>query len=152
RPRLCAAISITCPCKADESTVLGSCGWARCTLVRVECAYANAVPWVCSPSGAVLMRNTVVIENIEEMRREEGIDDVELRRQILGLKVGDRVKLTFLAGSNSLPGETLTVRITSIEGNSFRGKLADRPTSTRLSALRSGSTVVFTGDHIHSLA
>jgi hypothetical protein len=45
------------------------------------------------------MRHTVAIEDIEEMRRQEGIDDVELRKAIRGLHVGDSVKLTFLAGA-----------------------------------------------------
>ena len=39
------------------------------------------------------MRHTIVIENIEEMRRREGIDDVELREAIRGLRVGDFVRL-----------------------------------------------------------
>src|SRR5438477_584590 len=53
------------------------------------------------------------IENIEELRRREGIDDVELREEVRGLGVGDVVMLTFLTGTNSFAGETLPVRITS---------------------------------------
>src|SRR5262245_54527576 len=97
------------------------------------------------------MRNAVEIENIEEMRRREGIDDVELRQEIRDLAAGDCVKLTFLTGAKSFPGETLSVRITSIHGNTFRGKLTRRPTSGRLSDLHMGSVVVFTRDHIHSV-
>ena len=37
------------------------------------------------------MQKTVEIENIEEMRRREGIEDVELREEIRGLRVGDFV-------------------------------------------------------------
>src|SRR4051794_12299675 len=77
------------------------------------------------------VRNPVEIENIEEMRRREGIEDVELREEIRGLRVGDIVKLTFLTGSHSF--ETLLVRITSIRGAAFRGKLANGPTSAGLS-------------------
>jgi hypothetical protein len=95
------------------------------------------------------MRYPVEIENIEEMRRREGIEDVELRAEIRGLRVGDVVKITFLAGPHTL--ETLLVRITSIRGAAFRGKLANGPNSAGLSSLRVGSPVAFTSDHIHSL-
>jgi hypothetical protein len=93
--------------------------------------------------------NVVKLENIEEMRREEGIDDVELRTGIRRLKVGDFVKLTFLSGATAF--ETLSVRITSIRGSAFRGKLAKAPTSAGLSGLEAGASVVFTTAHIHSL-
>ena len=98
------------------------------------------------------MRNPLEIENIEEMRRRQGIDDVELHEGIRGLAIGDFVKLTFLAaGGGSLTGETLFVRITSIRGGAFRGKLADRPASRGLSKLRVGWPVAFTAAHIHSI-
>ncbi len=96
------------------------------------------------------MRNLVEIENIEEMRRQEGIDDVELRDEIRRLAVGDFVKVTFLAGTKAC--ETLLVRITSIRGPAFRGKLVHGPTSTGLSQLRAGSPIAFTTAHIHSLS
>jgi hypothetical protein len=95
------------------------------------------------------MRFAIEIEDIEEKRRQEGIDDVELREQIRGLQVGDLVKLTFLAGPQAF--ETLLVRITSIRGSAFRGKLANGPTAARLSRLRVGSPVAFSTAHIHSL-
>jgi hypothetical protein len=97
------------------------------------------------------MRNPVVIENIDQMRRREGIDDVELWEEIRGLAVGDYVKLTLLSGTTSSAGETLLVRITSIRGHAFRGKLSDQPASAGLSSLRVGSAVAFTGAHIHSI-
>jgi len=97
------------------------------------------------------MRDSVVIENIEAMRRQEGIDDVDLREEIRTLAIGDFVKITFLSGGKSSGGETLLVRITSIRGSMLRGKLATRPTSTGLSDLRVGSAVAFTTAHIHSL-
>jgi hypothetical protein len=97
------------------------------------------------------MGHAVAIENIEEMRRREGIEDVELREAIRGLRVGDFVRLTLLTGTAPFAGETLLVRITRIRGDAFRGKLADRPVSPRLSQLRSGSPVTFRSHHIHSI-
>jgi hypothetical protein len=91
----------------------------------------------------------IQIENIEEMRRREGIDDVELRAEIRGLRVGDLVRVTLTTGAKSV--ETLLVRITSIRGAEYRGKLADRPASAGLSKLRAGSPLAFTRAHIHSL-
>jgi hypothetical protein len=98
------------------------------------------------------MRARVEIQNIGDMRRREGIEDVELREAIRGLRVGAFVKLTLLAGAQGTAGETLLVRITSIRGDAFRGKLADRPTCAGLSGLRVGLALAFTGSHIHSLA
>jgi hypothetical protein len=96
------------------------------------------------------MRDPLEIEDIEAKRRQVGIEDVELREEIRGLRVGDFVNLTFLADAHA--AETLSVRITSIRGRAFRGKLADSPTSAALARLRAGSLVVFTRAHIHSLA
>ena len=98
------------------------------------------------------MGNRVEIENIEERRRQVGIDDVVLRDDIRGLDVGDLVKLTLLTDTASFAGETVLVRITSIRGPAFRGKLVCKPASTGLSGLGVGSLVVFTAAHIHSLA
>jgi len=95
------------------------------------------------------MTNLVVIEDIEEMRRREGIDDVELRDEIRGLGVGDYVLLTFLFGTKAF--ETLPVRITSIRGPVFRGKLTRGPALTSLSPLTAGSVVAFGVIHIHSV-
>jgi hypothetical protein len=97
------------------------------------------------------MRNLIEIENIDEMRRREGIDDVELREDIRGLHVGDSVRLTFFAVAKPFARETLSIRITSIRGKAFRGKLADKPASSGLSGLRIGAAVTFTRDHIHSV-
>jgi hypothetical protein len=95
------------------------------------------------------MGNAVEIEDIEQARRLAGIDDVQLRSEIRGLHVGDVVKLTFLIGPTSF--ETLSVRITSINGSAFRGKLAASPVARALSKLRAGSSVAFAAAHIHSL-
>jgi hypothetical protein len=97
------------------------------------------------------MRKPIEIENIEEMRFREGIDDVELREELRGLHVGDLVKLTHLTGPAPFAAETLLVRVTSIRGHALRGKLANRPASIGLSKLRVGAVLAFTTAHIHSL-
>lgn len=91
----------------------------------------------------------VEIENIEEMRRQEGIDDEELRMEIRELKAGDFVRLTFMTTTKSF--ETVLVRITSIRGSTFRGKLVKRPNSAGLRKLGAGEVITFTTAHIHSL-
>ena len=93
----------------------------------------------------------VEVQNIEDMRRREGIEDVELRQAIRGLRVGDLVRVTLLAGTPNATGETLLVRITSINGDAFRGKLATQPTTAGLAGLRIGLALAFSGSHIHSL-
>jgi len=98
------------------------------------------------------MGKRVQIENIEERRREVGIDDVVLRKEIRELAIGDIDKLTLLTDKASYAGETVQVRITRIRGPAFRGKLVCKPTSTSLSRLEVGSPVAFTAAHIHSLA
>jgi hypothetical protein len=96
------------------------------------------------------MRDQVQIENIEEMRRQAGIDDVKLRQAVRGLRVGSVVRLTLLTGKPGA-GETLPVRVTQINGRSLQGTLACRPASAGLAALRAGSRVAFTADHVHSI-
>jgi hypothetical protein len=98
------------------------------------------------------MRIAVEIENIEQLRRREGIDDAELRQDVGGLRIGDYVNLTFLGGVKPFSGETLPVRITRIRGAAFRGKLAATPALSALASLRAGSLVAFHANHIHSLA
>jgi hypothetical protein len=98
------------------------------------------------------MRSSFVIENIEEMRSQAGIDDVELREEIRKLKVGDLVRLTLRAAALPLVGQTLTVRITRIRGPEFAGKLAARPTLISLSKLPAGFSIRFATIHIHSVA
>jgi hypothetical protein len=63
------------------------------------------------------MRNTVEIEDLEQRRLQAGIDDVELRLQIQGLRVGDFLKLTFLIGATS--SETLAVASRASAGRPF---------------------------------
>lgn len=90
------------------------------------------------------MLNQLEIENIEEMRRQQGIDDVELAEAIRRLKIGDVVNLTFLTKTHSF--ETTPVQITQIRGIAFRGKLL----RTR-SRARRDTIVEFTISHIHSV-
>ncbi len=96
------------------------------------------------------MEPSVVIENIQAMRRQAGIEDRELLEEIRGLQIGDTVKLTFQAGSRTF--ETLEVRITSIRRGAFRGKLANASRSELLARLRVGTSVTFSSTHIHSVA
>ncbi len=84
------------------------------------------------------MIHSVEIENIEQLRLREGIDDLELRQAIRGLRVGDFVRLTLLSGPTPSAGEMVLVRITRIRGKNFRGKLAHNPSSTQRSNLRAG--------------
>jgi hypothetical protein len=97
------------------------------------------------------VRNPADIENIEAMRRRQGIDDVELREEVRALTVGDVVKLTFLYAGRESAGETLLVRITRKRGTTFRGKVLNRPVSGALGNLRVGVVVAFAADHIHSV-
>jgi hypothetical protein len=97
------------------------------------------------------MRNPVEIENIEAMRRREGIHDVELQEEIRGLCVGACIKLSLLTGTTPCARETVLVRITHIRGSTFRGELATKPASAGLAKLRVGSPLAFTAAHIHSL-
>ncbi|MBY0528073.1 MAG: hypothetical protein K2R98_32045 [Gemmataceae bacterium] len=98
------------------------------------------------------MPNTIAIEDIERLRTRQGIEDIELRKGILTLRVGDQVRLTLLTSERSFPGETLLVRITRIHGSAFRGKLVAKPVSPGLDDLGAGAAIAFTATHIHSLA
>ena len=89
------------------------------------------------------------LENIEARRRSQGIEDVELRLAIRALGVGDFVRVTLVASPLSM--ETLRVRITSIRGSAFRGKLARKPAVPGLSQVPGGAAVAFTTAHIHSV-
>jgi hypothetical protein len=97
------------------------------------------------------MRHALEIENIEEMRRQVGIDDVELHAEIRGLQVGDCIHLTLHTGTKAFASATVLVRITSIRGGTFRGKLLQGPAFRGLSSLLAGSPIRFTADHIHSI-
>lgn len=84
------------------------------------------------------------IEDIEEMRRLAGIDDVDLRMAIRRLKPGDLVQLT--VSSDARPNQTALVRITRIRGSAFSGKIARKMPGSRI-----GDLVKFTTANIHSV-
>jgi len=95
------------------------------------------------------MNKAVEIEDIEALRQEVGIDDVELRQAVRGLHPGDVVRLTLVTAAAR---ETVRVRITAARGREFLGRLADSPTAPGLAALRAGTRVTFRAGHIHSVA
>jgi hypothetical protein len=97
------------------------------------------------------MSQRVEFENIEEMRCAAGIDDVELRHAIRDLQVGDLVKLTLRGSEGSFPGEILLIRITSIKGDVFRGKLAQDKRGARRAGVTEGTLLAFTREQIHSI-
>jgi hypothetical protein len=96
------------------------------------------------------MSNRIRIEDIEGMRKEAGIDDVDLRNAIGRLKPGDHVHLTFRAGTSS--PETLLVRVTTVNSTAFEGELAQAPVASSLQTLHVGSPMSFAATHIHSVA
>jgi hypothetical protein len=85
------------------------------------------------------------------MRRREGIEDLELRDEIRGLAIGDLVTITLSSGTKPFPGKSLLVRITSIRGETFRGKVTKRSSSAGRPTVPIGSCIAFTAAHIHSL-
>ena len=94
--------------------------------------------------------NTITMENIDEMRRCEGIDDDELRAAIGRLRVGDHIRFTFLTGLSFQ--ETLLVRITRIQGRQFHGRLAHLPARPHRFPLQADAHIAFTAAQIHSIA
>ena len=105
-----------------------------------------------SPGNATkskVMPDAIQIENIEAIRLQEGIDDVDLRAEIRALKAGDQVKLTLLTGDGGT--ETILVRITSVRDLAFRGKLVKKPKSSSLTGLDVDSPINFSAANIHSI-
>lgn len=94
---------------------------------------------------------SIQIENIEERRREAGIDDVELREQIRRLAVGDCVALTLLNLTRVYSEQTLLVRITRIRGLALRGKVIGKRVPAGSPRPRPGTQLAFTTGHIHSI-
>jgi len=97
------------------------------------------------------MQISVLVQNIEQMRQREGIDDVELRREIRTMKIGDCVRLTLVSELKHAGSETVVVRITKIDGANFRGSLLSKPTTKGLNSLPADLSLDFKGEHIHSL-
>jgi hypothetical protein len=99
-----------------------------------------------------MRKDAILIEDIEAVRLREGIEDVQLAVQIRRLRVGDAVNLTFLPHAEAFPGILLVVRITSIAGLVFRGKLMHAPGRSRRPELRRGRSLTFTAAQIHSIS
>jgi len=95
------------------------------------------------------MKTPYLIENIEGVRKKEGIVDAVLQSDVLSLSAGDRVKLSLSVDEKAY--ETVTVRITSVRSAVFRGKLDKKPRMAALKILEVGSSIVFQADHIHSV-
>jgi hypothetical protein len=95
------------------------------------------------------MHPRIEIEDIEYLRRQNGIYDVELQEKIKNLRAGSIVRLTFLGGPRA--AATLSVRITSIGPESFRGTLTQASTTAGLTELKIGGRISFTAEHIHSI-
>jgi hypothetical protein len=92
----------------------------------------------------------VVLEDIESIRQEQGIDDVTLHHEISSLHRGDSVKLTLVTGPAT--SETIMVCITSIRGTAFRGKLTGIPAAKSRAKIKMGAIIAFRATHIHSVA
>ncbi len=97
------------------------------------------------------MRPAIEIENIESLRLQQGIDDVELREAVRRLRSGDLVRLTLLAAAGLPASETVVVRITRVRKRAFRGELVKPPTSSCFAGLRAGFAVAFAAVHVHSI-
>lgn len=95
------------------------------------------------------MKSPFMIENIEGVRRKEGIVDAALKAEVKTLGAGDRVKLSLSIDEKTF--ETLTVRITSVREMNFRGKLVKKPKSQALRPLDVDSSLTFEAGHIHSI-
>jgi hypothetical protein len=96
-----------------------------------------------------LVMNTLDLEDIDSMRLQLGVDDVELRDRIRQLVAGDCVRLTFL--STIKGNHTLMVRITSMKNGAFRGRLLHVPVKMVPDGLRVGILIPFAAEHIHSI-
>lgn len=97
------------------------------------------------------MQLSILVQNIEEMRRREGIEDEDLRRDISAIKIGDRVHLTLISSQKPMGSETVVVRVTKIDGSKYEGALLTRPISKGLNTLPTDLALFFKREHIHSL-
>jgi hypothetical protein len=92
---------------------------------------------------------TILIENIDEARKREGIDDIVLHKEIVRLKAGSHVRLS--VSSDGKQFEMVNVRITSVKGNALRGKVLEKPRSRSLGSLVAGSAMTFAAGQVHSI-
>src|SRR5258708_40025575 len=95
------------------------------------------------------MKSSIVFEDIEELRRREGIVDTALNSDIARLKPGSRVRLSLATDRNGF--ETVTVCITSNRPGALRGRLVKKPKAAALKGLDIGSLLTFQTGHIHSI-
>lgn len=98
------------------------------------------------------MQNDIIeIENIECMRLREGINDLELRQDIRGLRIGHCVKLTLVSGDRPLEGETVTVRITVHSRRIVPGQAGKAAGVRCLQGPGGAAPLTFSTAHIHSI-
>jgi hypothetical protein len=97
------------------------------------------------------MLSTWRLENIERLRQDAGIDDVDLRKNVGHLSVGDIVHLTVLDTQQVRSGEVIDVRILEIRGPKFRGLVVGAPRSAAFSTELVNQPIAFTNEHIHSV-
>jgi hypothetical protein len=95
------------------------------------------------------MKSPIVYEEIQELRRRQGIVDAVLKVDIEQLQPGNKVKLSLQLDPNGF--ETVVVCITSIRESTLRGKLVKKPKGPGLRALDVGSFLRFQSSHIHSI-
>lgn len=106
---------------------------------------------ITSGAERTFMRQTLQIENIDQLRLRQGIDDVELREKIGQLQVGDCVNLTFLKGAQQGASKTVPVQIVRIVKEKFEGKLLKSLGSLGPTDLKVGSMISFRRYHVHSI-
>ena len=79
------------------------------------------------------MKESLVFEDIEELRKQQGIIDLALHRDIERLKPGSKVRLSLLIDRHG--AETVVVRLTSIRRETLRGRLVQKPKASAFKAL-----------------
>lgn len=97
------------------------------------------------------MARSYAIEDIDARRREAGIEDVALHHAIADLAIGDEVRITLLSTMAPAVAETVTVRVTSVRADHYRGKLLRRPQRDTFRELAAESPLRFTAAHVHSI-
>src|SRR4051812_9092588 len=96
------------------------------------------------------MGNRIEIENLEEKRREVGIEDVVLREDIRGLAAGDLVKLTWSVGARRTSDDALPSDPEPLPGSAGCPGFAGRVFLRREHA--SADARLRAGAHRHGLA
>lgn len=91
------------------------------------------------------------LENIQRLREEAGIDDVELQKEVGKLAVGDIVHLTILDTNVIRSGEVIDVEIQEIRGLKYRGVIVKTPSSPARCSELANQMIAFTREHIHSV-